>query len=294
MEKLQWFEKHPVATKGTQALTALFAVIGLAGMPDDLETWGRALGWLRGDVPWWVFLGASGLLLVLLYVPPFLTRSKTVGSPMIVDADGYLAFADPEAAKVEPTHEPEKSEQQEQAAAQASPPPTESEKVVIDDLRVAYRTIGKDASWQALKILLSIKDSTAGENPLTHLLVHITEPHRKARDKLTFFLRDGSTNSMDEVIGAFGELFHQYMLTVRWMHLAGAETGAEPMALVAFHEWYRRHQAFAQELNRTLQRSRLARLREDIEGIGWHARFRDDPRQFDPDYPNLPSSGPLP
>ena len=171
------------------------------------------------------------------------------------------------------------------------PLPTESEKVAIDDLRVAYRSIGKDASWQALKILLFIRENIKGDNPLSYLLENVTEPHKKARDKLGFCLRDGSTTNMNEVITVFGAFFRQYMLTVRWLHLAAGDIHYNPESLAAFHEWHRRHRAFGEELHRTLQRSRLAGLREDIEAIGWHERFGDDAHGFDPNYDSLTPSG---
>lgn len=52
------------------------AVVGVAGLKDNIETWEGWLTWLNKGVPWWLFLVASAVLVALLYVPLLLAAWK--------------------------------------------------------------------------------------------------------------------------------------------------------------------------------------------------------------------------
>jgi len=89
-------QKPKWAKAAVTLISALGFVVGLAGAPDDLQKW---YGWLQQGVPWWVFIAASMVLPMLVWLPEIKvaaqrlfrrqTRSTNIYG-VAGDEDGYL------------------------------------------------------------------------------------------------------------------------------------------------------------------------------------------------------------
>jgi len=57
----------------------LMALVGAAGIPDDIGTWGSWLRWARAEVPWWLLLSGGSAVLLMTWGPP-LVRTRALQS----------------------------------------------------------------------------------------------------------------------------------------------------------------------------------------------------------------------
>jgi len=46
------------------------ALVGAAGIPEDIGTWGNWLRWARAEVPWWLLLSGGIAVLLITWGPP--------------------------------------------------------------------------------------------------------------------------------------------------------------------------------------------------------------------------------